>query len=84
MTLHEAIAQVLQEHNNRPLTAREIADAIASRRLYLRRKDGQTPPPNQVSSRIRRYPSFFLRDSTVRSMRFCLSTTGWNKFCNEK
>ncbi len=87
MKLHEAIAQVLREHNNRPLTAREIADAIASRRLYLRRVDRLTPPPGQVSARIgnRKYSPFYLIDKSVRPQRYCLSHAGLNRFGkNEK
>ena len=38
LTLHEAIASVLESHN-RPLSANELADEINSRRLYVR-KDG--------------------------------------------
>ena len=87
MKLHEAIVQVLQEHNNRPLTAREIADEIACRRLYVRPCNGQFPPSSQVTARIgnKKYSLFFLIDKSVRPQRYCLSHAGLNRFGkNEK
>ncbi|HJC52193.1 MAG TPA: hypothetical protein H9933_02450 [Candidatus Alistipes merdavium] len=55
LTLHEAIAVVLQEGAKTP---RELAEEINRRNLY-RRKDGRPLPVNQVSARIRAYGYLF-------------------------
>ena len=82
MTLHEAIVRVLEERRNRPLTAREIADAIASEGLYVRPSDGESPPSGQVSARIGtgQSRSFFLRNNAARPVRYYLSTYGWHGY----
>lgn len=58
MTLHEAIELVLKEQQ-RPMTAREIADEINDKLLY-RRHDGMVVPANQIYARVNRYKNRFL------------------------
>lgn len=65
MTLHEAIATVLQ-HGAK--SAREIADEINRRGLY-RRKDGRDLPASQVSARVSRYRVWFDRNSGLISLK---------------
>ncbi|WP_300799142.1 hypothetical protein [uncultured Alistipes sp.] len=57
LTLHEAIAVVLQEGAKTP---QELAEEINRRNLY-RRKDGRPLPAKQVSARIRAYGYLFER-----------------------
>ena len=82
MTLHEAIAQVLLDGGNKPLTAREIADAIAPRRLYVRPSDNQTPQGGQVSASIgtQQYHHLFLKHTEVRPITYYLSDAGLIRF----
>ena len=82
MTLHEAIVQVFEERNNRPLTAREIAEAIANEGLYVRLSDGENPLPGQISARMGtgQSRSFFLKNKAVRPVRYYLSTYGWHGY----
>lgn len=61
MTLHAAIEYVIAEAG-RPLTTREIADAVNAHRLY-ERGDGQSVPASQVGARIRNYPDLFTKGS---------------------
>jgi hypothetical protein len=58
MTLHEAIRFVLREHDNEPMTARELADEITQRDLYMKR-DGSPVEINQVHARVNNYGSMF-------------------------
>ena len=60
LTLHEAIASVLESHN-RPLSANELADEINSRRLYVR-KDGALLRSGQIHARVNKYPHLFIKD----------------------
>lgn len=57
MKLHEAMLNVLR-HAARSLTAREIAEAIEQRALYLR-EDGTPATPSQIRARARKYPHLF-------------------------
>lgn len=57
MTLHEAIKLILIE-NNGSLSAREIADKINDRKLYLR-ADKVPVPSSQISARVNNYPNLF-------------------------
>ncbi|NJK97136.1 MAG: hypothetical protein HC905_21445 [Bacteroidales bacterium] len=57
MTLHEAIYQTLIE-SDRPMTSREVADAINSRGLYAR-KDNAAISATQIKARITNYPQEF-------------------------
>jgi hypothetical protein len=51
MRLHEAIDAVLAD---RPggMTAREIADEIKRRGLFLKPSDGKPPLPGQINARV--------------------------------
>ena len=60
LTLHEAIASVLESHN-RPLSANELADEINSRRLNVR-KDGALLRSGQIHARVNKYPHLFIKD----------------------
>lgn len=52
LTLHEAIAVVLLNNENRTATIAEIADEINRRKLY-ERKDGTSLPDFQVMMRTK-------------------------------
>ncbi|MDD9810626.1 MAG: hypothetical protein OXU71_02765 [Gammaproteobacteria bacterium] len=58
MTLHEAIAVILESENNRSLTAQEIADLNEEKCLY-RRKDNKFPEEWQIRLRVKNYPELF-------------------------
>ena len=47
MTLHEALAQILRENGNSPMTARSLADAVNDRGLY-RTRAGSPVEVNQI------------------------------------
>lgn len=57
MTLHEAMILVLRQQG-RPLTTRELADAINHEKLYTR-KDNSPLPPGQIALRAKNYPQYF-------------------------
>lgn len=57
MKLHEAMCLVLKERN-RPMTAKELADEINKRILYVR-KDREPVPPDQIGARAKNYPHLF-------------------------
>lgn len=57
-TLHEAMLDVLPDLGPGPAAAREIANEIAARRLYLRR-DGGRADYQQILARARKYPQLF-------------------------
>ena len=61
LTLHEALAQVLRERANAWAKARELADEVNARRLYVRR-DGRAVEVNQVHARVKNYPQLFEKD----------------------
>jgi hypothetical protein len=58
LTLHDAIALVLNEENNRWMSVRELADAINGRGLYCKR-DGSKVEQNQIHARTRNYEQIF-------------------------
>ncbi|WP_413250213.1 GIY-YIG nuclease family protein [Sinomonas flava] len=60
LTLHQAMRQVLRSAG-RPLTARELADAINLKGLYSR-ADGAPVPTNQIHARAKNYPDLFIKD----------------------
>lgn len=60
LTLHEAMARVLREHGNGPLSAREIADAINQRQLYTKR-DGSIVEVSQIHARAKNYATQFAK-----------------------
>ena len=71
ITLHEAMQLVLKE-NDRPMTARELADEISKKRLYIQ-KDGDIVPTNQIIKRAQKkeYSELFdiiicLKDKTPK------------------
>jgi hypothetical protein len=61
LTLHEALALVLGEHDNEWMTARELADEVNERRLYSKR-DGTPVQANQVHARTKNYSTLFEKD----------------------
>src|SRR5262245_32382049 len=63
MTLHEAIAQVLREHGNEWMTAKDIAAEINQRRLYWKR-DGSPVGLNQIHARTNNYQALFERHAS--------------------
>jgi hypothetical protein len=58
LTLHDAMARVLAEHETGELTAREIADLINEAELY-RRRDGSAVEINQIHARANNYSQLF-------------------------
>jgi ABC-type transporter Mla subunit MlaD len=58
LTLHDALAQVLREHDNEWMTVRELASEVNSRRLY-RKRDGSPVEANQVHARTKNYTNLF-------------------------
>lgn len=60
LTLHEAMAQVLREHGNEPMSAREIADEINQRQLYTKR-DGSRIEVGQIHARAKNYATQFAK-----------------------
>jgi len=57
MTLHEAIEQVLKEHS-RPMTARELADEINRRKLYIKKNESLIEAA-QIHARVNKRPQLF-------------------------
>lgn len=70
ITLHEAMCLVLEE-NNRPMTARELADEINKRNLYTR-GDREPLPTNQIRARVRKYPWLFEKTEIDGRVHFLL------------
>jgi hypothetical protein len=67
MFLHEAITQVLKEHN-RPMTARELVDEINRRKLYIKR-DESSIKTSQIHARVKNYPHLFRKSDGLISIR---------------
>jgi hypothetical protein len=65
LTLHKALALVLQESEDEWMTVRELTDQVNARNLYQRR-DGSPVEANQVHARTKRYPQFDKRGPLVR------------------
>jgi hypothetical protein len=63
VTLHEALARVLEDAGNEGMTARELADAVNRRGLY-RKRDGGPVEVNQVHARINNYTDLFEKDGS--------------------
>lgn len=70
MTLHEAMQLVLKE-NDRPMTARELADEINNKNLYTR-KDRKPVPTNQIGARAKNYPDIFEKKEMDGRIHFLL------------
>lgn len=68
MTLHEALAQILRENGNEPMTARDLTDAVNSRGLYSK-KDGSPVEINQVHARTNNYQDLFEKDRSLIRLR---------------
>ena len=68
MTLHEALAHVLRDHNNEPMTARELADEVNQRGLYYKR-DGNPVEANQVHARTNNYRAVFEKEGSQIRLR---------------
>ncbi len=62
MTLHDAIYEVLNAHG-KPLMYKEIADEIATRKLYTK-KDGTPALPKQISARVNNNPKIFVKEES--------------------
>jgi len=58
LTLHDAMALVLKENNNRWITVQELADEINRRRLYEKR-DRSLVEPGQIHARANKYDHMF-------------------------
>ena len=58
LTLHEALASVLRERGNAWTSARQLADEVNARGLYVKR-DGRAVEVNQVHARVKNYPQLF-------------------------
>jgi HB1, ASXL, restriction endonuclease HTH domain len=67
-TLHEALAQILRENGNAPMTARALADAVTDRGLY-RKKDGSPVEINQIHARTNNYHDLFEKDGPLIRLR---------------
>lgn len=61
MTLHEAIAFLLEESANRWMTTKELVTAINKRGLY-RKRDGSPVEINQIHARVNNYSQLFEKD----------------------
>jgi hypothetical protein len=61
LTLHEALARVLEDAGNEGLTGRELTDAVNRRGLY-RKRNGSPVEVNQVHARINNYSDLFEKD----------------------
>ncbi len=70
MKLHEAMQLVLEE-NNKPMTARELADEINKSNLYTR-GDGEPIPSNQIGARAKNYPHLFEKTEIDGRVHFLL------------
>ncbi|MGO9220542.1 MAG: HTH domain-containing protein [Streptosporangiaceae bacterium] len=64
MTLHDALAQVLRENGNEPMTARALADAVNNRGLYSTR-DSSPVEVNQIHARTNNYQDVFEKDGSL-------------------
>jgi hypothetical protein len=62
LTLHKAIEQVLLERGNPWMTARELADEVNQRGLYVKR-DRTPVEVNQIHARATNYPTTFEKQS---------------------
>ncbi len=58
MTLHEALARVLEDTGNEWMTARELTDEV-NRRVLYRKRDGSPVEVNQVHARTNNYGDLF-------------------------
>jgi len=68
MTLHDALVLILRENDHKPMTARELADAVTERGLY-RKRDGSRVEINQIHARTNNYDAIFEKDGTLIGLR---------------
>jgi hypothetical protein len=61
LTLHEALVQILREHGNQWMTARDLTDEVNRRGLYTKR-DGSAVEVNQIHARTKNYEDLFEKD----------------------
>ena len=61
LPLHDALARILREGRNRPMTARALSDAVNRSGTY-RRRDGSGIDPSQVHARVHMYSRMFVRE----------------------
>lgn len=61
LTLHEAMAFLIEESANRWMTIQELAQAINKRGLY-RKRDGSPVEINQLHARVNNYSHLFEKD----------------------
>src|SRR6476620_9682877 len=66
MTLHEAIEKLLIQ-TGRPMTTREIADALNKNKWYVK-KDKSIIDPFQIHGRTRNYSKIFKQDGSTISL----------------
>ena len=66
LTLHEAMALVLRENNNRWMSVHELANQINERSLYEKR-DRSLVDPTQIHARASKYPTMFEKSDADRS-----------------
>jgi hypothetical protein len=64
LTLHEAMAAVLQTAPQRMMRARDLATEINERRLYWMR-DGRPVEVRQIHARVGHHPHLFVREGTL-------------------
>ncbi len=67
MTLHDAICDVLNARGE-PMTSKQIANEVASRKLY-KQKDGALTPSRQVSARASAYPQLFIKEGRTIALK---------------
>jgi hypothetical protein len=63
LTLHDALARVLEDAGNEGMTGRELTDAVNRRGLY-RKRDGSPVEVNQVHARVNNYAGLFEKDGS--------------------
>jgi hypothetical protein len=63
LTLHDALAQILREHGNAWMAARELVDEVNARRLY-RKRDGSAVELNQIHARTKNYGEMFEKEGS--------------------
>lgn len=68
LTLHDALALLLEEAGDEGLTARELATAVTERGLY-RRRDGSPVEPNQIHARANNYSAIFEKHGSKLRLR---------------
>lgn len=61
LTLHEAMAVVLQDAGNEWMTTRDLADEVNRRNLY-RKRDGSPVESNQIHARAKNYSHMFEKE----------------------